>query len=60
MPAVTRSVTDADALKSTEELSIKIKGDPEAKQLIIEDTGVGMSKEELLDSLGAIARSGEC
>jgi len=43
---------------SGSELEIRIKADKEAKTIVIEDTGVGMTKEELLSSLGTIARSG--
>ena len=49
---------DSDALKTGSELVIRIKADKDAKTLTIEDTGVGMTKEELVDSLGTIARSG--
>ena len=38
--------------------SIKIAVDPEAKTLTFVDNGVGMSREELVDALGTIARSG--
>lgn len=38
------------------ELEIRIKADGDT--IVIEDTGVGMTKEELLSSLGTIARSG--
>lgn len=52
------SITDQEVLKEQSELEIKIKADPEQNTLIIEDTGIGMSKEELVENLGTIARSG--
>jgi len=52
------SLTDKDALAATEELSIKIKADPENKALHITDTGIGMTKEDLVKNLGTIAKSG--
>ena len=36
----------------------RVQVDKEAKTIMIEDTGIGMTKEELLSSLGTIARSG--
>ena len=42
----------ADALR------VRITADKEAKTLTIEDTGVGMSRDELVTNLGKIAKSG--
>jgi len=52
------ALSDASVMGGDEELKIKIKGDPETKTLTIEDSGIGMSKEDLVSSLGTIARSG--
>ena len=37
---------------------IKIKADPENQVVIIEDSGVGMTRDELVNNLGRIAQSG--
>ncbi|KXU31573.1 molecular chaperone HtpG [Sphingobium sp. 22B] len=37
---------------------ITVTLDPEARQLIVEDNGIGMSEVELAEALGTIARSG--
>lgn len=37
---------------------IKIKADVENQLIIIEDSGVGMTKDELVNNLGKIAQSG--
>merc|ERR1712179_546949 len=52
------SLTDKDALAATEELSIKIKADKDNHVLHITDTGVGMTKDDLINNLGTIAKSG--
>lgn len=52
------SLTDQAIMKGREELEIKISADKDKKQIIIEDSGVGMTKEQLLSNLGTIARSG--
>ena len=44
--------------KMDDQLEVKIRCDKEGKKLIIEDTGVGMSKEEMINNLGRIAQSG--
>ncbi|XP_059167594.1 endoplasmin-like [Physella acuta] len=52
------SLTDPNALAATDELAIKIKADKDNKVLHITDTGVGMTKDELVKNLGTIAKSG--
>uniref|UniRef100_A0A8C1XTN9 Heat shock protein 90, beta (grp94), member 1 n=1 Tax=Cyprinus carpio TaxID=7962 RepID=A0A8C1XTN9_CYPCA len=52
------SLTHDDALAGNEELTIKIKSDKEKNMLHITDTGIGMTKEELVKNLGTIAKSG--
>ncbi|XP_027006967.1 endoplasmin isoform X2 [Tachysurus fulvidraco] len=52
------SLTNEDALAANEELTVKIKSDKEKNMLHITDTGIGMTKEELIKNLGTIAKSG--
>jgi len=52
------SLTDEAVMKTNEEMSIKIKADSENKILHITDTGIGMTRSDLIDKLGTIAKSG--
>jgi len=52
------SLTDKDSLSAVEELTIRIKADKENNLLHITDTGIGMTKEDLVKNLGTIAKSG--
>jgi len=52
------SLTDKSALGDVEELSIKVKVDKENNVLHVTDTGIGMSKKDLIKNLGTIAKSG--
>jgi heat shock protein beta len=52
------SLTDKSVLEATEELSIKIKADKDNHVLHITDSGVGMTKDDLINNLGTIAKSG--
>lgn len=52
------SLTDKSALSATADLLIRIKSDKENNALHITDTGIGMTKHELVTNLGTIAKSG--
>merc|ERR1712004_689000 len=52
------SVQDEAFLGETKDLEVKIEHDPEAKTISIVDTGVGMSKADLINNLGTVAKSG--
>ena len=52
------SVSDPDFLGDTPEMEIKIDFDYDAKTISITDTGIGMTKAELIKNLGTVAKSG--
>jgi len=52
------ALTHPGLLEAFPDLAIRIKADKEKGLLHIMDTGVGMTKEELISNLGTIAKSG--
>ncbi len=52
------SLTDENITFDREKFFIRITPDTEARTITITDCGIGMSKEELEDNLGTIAKSG--
>ncbi|MEI6757369.1 MAG: molecular chaperone HtpG [Chlorobium sp.] len=52
------ALTDQDILDREAELAIKITINTEERTFVIEDTGVGMTEEELIANLGTVAKSG--
>ncbi|OXA64305.1 Heat shock protein 83 [Folsomia candida] len=52
------SLTDACKLESGKELQIKIIPNKEEKTLTLIDTGIGMTKADLVSNLGTIGKSG--
>ena len=47
-----------DLLGDDTDLGIRVEYDKDAKTIAIVDNGIGMSRDELIDNLGTIARSG--
>jgi molecular chaperone HtpG len=53
-----RQLTDTDILDKGAELAVRITLDPAQKTFTIADTGIGMTREDLVENIGTVARSG--
>jgi molecular chaperone HtpG len=51
-------LTNRDVLNPEAELAIRIRADSDAKTIAISDSGIGMTRDELVENLGTIAHSG--
>ena len=52
------SLANDDKLEDNKDWKIRIAADEDAKTLTISDNGIGMSREQVIDHLGTIAKSG--
>jgi molecular chaperone HtpG len=53
-----RALKDDALMEGDAELAIEIEVDEEKRLLTIRDNGIGMSRQEVIDNIGTIARSG--
>ncbi|ROL59978.1 molecular chaperone HtpG [Bacteroidetes/Chlorobi group bacterium ChocPot_Mid] len=53
-----RRLTDNNMIDPDSELTIKIEVDKDKKTFTIEDTGIGMTKDDLINRIGTVASSG--
>jgi molecular chaperone HtpG len=53
-----RMLTDKNVLDAEADLKIVIEVDPKKNTFSIEDTGIGMTREELISEIGTVAHSG--
>lgn len=51
-------LTNSDVVDHDAELAIRVSSDESAGTVTIEDTGIGMTQDELIENLGTIAHSG--
>lgn len=52
------AVKNADLYEGDTDLNIRVEFDKEAKTVTISDNGIGMSRDEVIENLGTIAKSG--
>ena len=52
------ALTNAQLYESETSLAIRVSFDPKARTITVSDNGVGMSREEVIQNIGTIAKSG--
>src|SRR6202012_1259121 len=52
------SLQDSDLAADTTDLHIEIHPDTDARTLTVRDNGIGMTRDEVIDLIGTIAKSG--
>ena len=52
------ALTDKALMKNDSDLKIRVAYDPKTRTVTISDNGIGMSRQEVIDNVGTIARSG--
>jgi len=52
------ALTDKGLYESDPELGIRVSFDPKARTVTVSDNGIGMSRQEVIDNIGTIAKSG--
>lgn len=52
------SLTDSSLATASADLHISLEIDPEARTLTVRDNGIGMTRDDLVELIGTIAKSG--
>jgi len=52
------AITKPEMMEDDSKLEIRLEVDPKARTLTISDNGIGMSRQEVIDNIGTIAKSG--
>jgi len=53
-----RALTEADIYDKDQALAVKISIDKKKQTLTVEDTGIGMTRDQLIEQIGTVAHSG--
>src|SRR5215467_6006654 len=52
------AIMKPEMMEDDSKLEIRLEADPKARTLTISDNGIGMSRQEVIDNIGTIAKSG--